>query len=106
MRYFDFHGCPALAGVRIYGQNQININAKNCPLFTGFIIDTPMDSLISLDISGTAVTVDSLLAIESQWTSRVGLDAGVLTLDTALYNQLTADQQVLFTNKNITFNLV
>ena len=83
-----------------------SIDLNNSPKLTSLSINSETPSLKSVDISKTAITKATLLGIEMKWTSRIGKDTGLLKLDKTLYDALSSDERKLFTDKNITFDIV
>lgn len=82
LRELYFSNCPSLASLTFLGGNA--------------------DYLKYFNISNTALTKDTVINIESLWTSRVGKDAGVFSMSKTLYDTLGEDLLLKFVNKNIT----
>ena len=96
-----------LTRINIDGAAAQILSLSNCPKLTAIqIISETLPALKSLYVSKTGLSKNSIVSIGKKWGSRVGLDTGILSLDAIIYNEMSTDERKIFTDKNITFNIV
>lgn len=104
----SLNGSKELTSLSLYGGAELkSISVTDSSKLASItIINGNTTSLTAIYLPNTAITKAGLLAIEAKWASRSGKDTGVLRLSKTLYDTLTSEERKLFTDKNITFDIV